>query len=1476
MDTENIRVYRLLFIKNGWDAACRIMKKPYQEGSYMRKYLNRVICFAVVLALVATSRIMDITSAYGVSMIQQDIKTVTEEKKNVRIEDISDSLTQFAGLFNVTGLNKDLFSSKSVYFRNTSAYADDDIVYGVTGFNTSSGVQGEFDDALKSGESVEMKVQRQQILLCMYKRGADGKYYKADFDSNTTVAFSCDDYDEKVVAIRDYNNYNIADSNADFGCTIVRKGPGGAAITAIVTNVNTGKVVTFSFYASVGFEVDRNDTSFWMNTKTLSAGETPLVKDRMLVIDTNGTGTKAVSYDATKGLFYYQLQFNYLNGNDATSDVLGTINAVDYDETVVKYVATEGRLYIIGAGNTHVTLQTETLKQKDEFDVIVRPLGSFNDPATYPYKRNDDGTTTMDRGEIDPAPISSSTFTIFTNATKAENLDWRIYRYDQTYNNPKQAGDHYRQIDESNTAYYVFKKSSEEGFAEFTKVKAGSYKIELRALVYATGDELTIPENILTYYFTVLPVIDDKIVYLNVDNEYDIRKDIISYSNLPEEDIKNLYYYQWATPAGTTPVATHDILSLNTQDGTFKALKYGTEYVGIYIDAQSLADVAGSKGIFDTSRLTNTDLANVQEPAIYTVNVIDNISISDSGVSKGANPSFSIYVGEKYPLYANVSNKDYPVYWESLDEDILKIESVGDGKTAYITGSAIGQATVRAYQIINNVERNAYATVIVKDAVNSIVLDPSEITLKVDANAVIVAKINGSTDTSKWIDDEDIKWVSKDEGVIFSFEDGNTGKNITIKGLKPGKTTITAINRQNIVVGYCVVNVIQYTGLTLYDSTGAVGDKGITLSLTSDPYQLYAYIQPENNEVKNVTWETTNNKVVTVSNGLIKVVGAGEAMIVCKYSQDDTELVAYCTVKVNASVKGITLDEHSIEMNKGESYRLAYVITPDNANNMAINVTSFNTKVATATASTDKSIVIKGAGAGTTQIMVMTADGNYYDLVEVTVKSVATAIKMDYTDVTLGVGEYFDMTVTYTPNDAVDTALTWESLDTKIATVSSSGRIQGVSEGDAVVLCRTQSGVMAYCNVHVYQKASGMTLDPEKAKIDTGETIKIDVIFDPATTTNQDVTWTSSDPDVCTVNEAGQVTGLKGGVSVITCRANESGLSAFCLIYVEESIHDLTLDPEEYILGHGDSFTIKATMSNEDTASSTELLWYSEDESIATVDEKGKVYGTGYGDVKIWCEALESDARAYCNVQVVKEVEKIKLNYSTKTIIVGHSFTLTATVSPADAYYKTVNYAADDDSVVIVDEDGVVTGIKPGSTFVRATAKDNSGKNALCFVTVINEIAATGITLSDTEIYLLPGETKTVTYTIKPANSTDSIKWSSSDDDIMTVSSTTGKITAKKPGIATATIMTKSGKTATVTVHVLGLSRTYLEIPIYSTYTGFVLDGADAGDVRWDVTDIGVCDLNNGTITARKLGSTSITATYNGRTLKATVKVVPR
>ena len=62
-------------------------------------------------------------------------------------------------------------------------------------------------------------------------------------------------------------------------------------------------------------------------------------------------------------------------------------------------------------------------------------------------------------------------------------------------------------------------------------------------------------------------------------------------------------------------------------------------------------------------------------------------------------------------------------------------------------------------------------------------------------------------------------------------------------------------------------------------------------------------------------------------------------------------------------------------------------------------------------------------------------------------------------------------------------------------------------------------------------------------------------------------------------------------------------------------------------------------------------------------------------------------------------------------------------------------------------------------------------------------------------------------------------------------------------------------------------------MPIYTNDVKLVVEGA-TGTVRWDVDDSSICEVNNGVIIGRKLGTTKVTATINGRTLTCTVKVV--
>lgn len=128
--------------------------------------------------------------------------------------------------------------------------------------------------------------------------------------------------------------------------------------------------------------------------------------------------------------------------------------------------------------------------------------------------------------------------------------------------------------------------------------------------------------------------------------------------------------------------------------------------------------------------------------------------------------------------------------------------------------------------------------------------------------------------------------------------------------------------------------------------------------------------------------------------------------------------------------------------------------------------------------------------------------------------------------------------------------------------------------------------------------------------------------------------------------------------------------------------------------------------------------WTSENPQIATVDETGKVKGVSVGTTRITVTALANKATATCEIEVVDKiiaVTSVTLNSKEETISIGSTTQLTATVSPTTATDQNVVWTSSNNSVAIVNEDGLVKGLSVGSANITASA---GGKSAVCAVTV--------------------------------------------------------------------------------------------------------------------------------------------------------------
>ena len=119
----------------------------------------------------------------------------------------------------------------------------------------------------------------------------------------------------------------------------------------------------------------------------------------------------------------------------------------------------------------------------------------------------------------------------------------------------------------------------------------------------------------------------------------------------------------------------------------------------------------------------------------------------------------------------------------------------------------------------------------------------------------------------------------------------------------------------------------------------------------------------------------------------------------------------------------------------------------------------------------------------------------------------------------------------------------FESSNKKIAVVSAGGKITAKGKGSCVIFARTDAGVSAYCNVTVTQQVTGLTVSPDSVSIEVGETYELTATITPSNASDKEVTWTSDDTSICTVNEEGEIKGIKGGATFITIRTAPLPLS---------------------------------------------------------------------------------------------------------------------------------------------------------------------------------------------------------------------------------------------------------------------------------------------------------------------------------------------
>lgn len=343
----------------------------------------------------------------------------------------------------------------------------------------------------------------------------------------------------------------------------------------------------------------------------------------------------------------------------------------------------------------------------------------------------------------------------------------------------------------------------------------------------------------------------------------------------------------------------------------------------------------------------------------------------------------------------------------------------------------------------------------------------------------------------------------------------------------------------------------------------------------------------------------------------------------------------------------------------------------------------------------------------------------YYDIESTTFKE---------SNIVLYVGDTFQTGIEVLPDTQLSSRIEYISDNQDIITVSSSGMITAKAPGKAIVSAtpilfidglETKTGM---CEVNVCEHVTSVQL-PATLKLKIGKEINVDGHTLPLGTTDDKLTYTSSDEDIATVDKNGNVKGLKQGKCTITATSVDGGYTASCEVTVMQPVAEVWLDKHELNMNVGDNSTLRVNVSPS-TADDKTIAWSTEDEDVANVDADGKVTAVAAGTTKIWATSNDNnEAKDYCEVTVNQPVTGLTLDYTEYTLNdIGSTFTLTAEVQPETATNKEVTWRSSDEKVCIV-SNGLVVATGYGKAIVMATTKDG-GYLAMCTVEVVN---ATGI-----------------------------------------------------------------------------------------------------------------------------------------------------
>jgi uncharacterized protein YjdB len=695
----------------------------------------------------------------------------------------------------------------------------------------------------------------------------------------------------------------------------------------------------------------------------------------------------------------------------------------------------------------------------------------------------------------------------------------------------------------------------------------------------------------------------------------------------------------------------------------------------------------------------------------------------------------------------------------------------------------------------------------------SLAINPVESSLKVAATFQLTVTGTYSNSSSQNLTSL-ATWSVTDTSVL------NVSSTGLVTALSAGTSIVTA----------------AYEGLTVERSISvkALLDLGIspasvTLAIASSQ-QLSVTGTYTDDSVEGVdsllTWESSAPNIASIStSGVILAVSAGTISVTASL-QGVSEAIQ---VTVLPNLVSLTINDLSSTLKVSDTFQL--IVTGTYSDASAQNVSSSATwAVADAAILNISSAGLVTALSEGTTIVTAAYEGLTVER-SISVKALLN-LRISPASVTLAIASSQQLSVTGTYTDdsveGVDNLVTWQSSDSSVATISTSGMVLAISAGTVSVTANLQ-GVSEAKQVTVLPNLVSLSSTEVIPSLKIFDTFQLTLtgIYSDASTQNLTslATWSVVDVTVLSVSSTGLVSALSAGTTLVT--ALYKGLTVERSISVK-ALADLSISPTSMTLAIASSEQLSVTgryTDNSVEALGSVVTWQTTDVNVASISNSGVVLGVATGTISITASVGSVSSSLSVTVSPAT-LRSIVVSSQVSQLAAGLTASLSAKGLYSDGTEQVLSgqvvWSVSDESIASIDpETGLLTALETGTVSVIATKEGLS--NALSFF--VTQATLSSIAISPSDITLAAGSSEQVNITAVFSDNTkldvsSQVDWINSNDQIAIIDDNSSTVIARLAGSTTLSA-TLSGQQADLLINVtdaqlvsLSLSPVNASIPL--------------------------------------------------------------